>query len=132
MNVVIMGCGRVGGRLGTILDAEGHNVTIVDLDENSFRWLTPGFKGKAIIGDGTDEDGLLRADIDNADVFVATTQGDNRNLLAAQKAKIQFNVPKVVCRLYDPIRRELYRDLGVETVSPTTVTAELLKNAIER
>ncbi len=132
MTVVIMGCGRVGGRLGSMLDNEGHDVTVIDLDDKSFRWLAPSFKGKAIIGDGTDGDSLVRANIDNADVFVATTQGDNRNLLAAQKAKIEFHVPKVVCRIYDPIRRELYRDLGIETVSPTTVTSELLKNAIER
>ena len=132
MNVVIMGCGRVGGRLGAMLDAQNHSVTIFDLDENSFRWLPSEFKGKAIIADGIDDDGLIRANINDADVFVATTQGDNRNLLAAQKAKFQFNVPKVVCRLYDPIRKELYRDLGIETISPTTVTAELLQDAIER
>ena len=115
-----------------MLDAQNHSVTIFDLDENSFRWLPAEFKGKAIIADGIDDDGLIRANIDDADVFVATTQGDNRNILAAQKAKFQFNVPKVVCRLYDPIRKELYRDLGIETISPTTVTAELLQDAIER
>lgn len=132
MNVVIMGCGRVGGRLATMLDAEGHDVVILDIDPRSFRWLGPSFKGKAIIGDGTDEDALRKAEIDDADIFVATTQGDNRNVLAAQKAKLIFKVPKVVSRIYDPIRRELYRDLGLETISPTTVTTELLKNAIER
>ena len=132
MNVGIMGCGRVGGRRVRLLRDDGHAVPVRHRGAQSFRCRAHMHKGKAIIGDGTDGDSLLRANIDNADVFVATTQGDNRNLLAAQKAKILFHVPKVVCRIYDPIRRELYRDLGIETVSPTIVTSELLKNAIER
>ena len=115
-----------------MLDAEGHDVVVLDIDSKSFRWLPPSFKGVAMIGDGTDEDTLRKAETEDADVFAATTQGDNRNVLAAQKAKYIFKVPKVVCRIYDPIRREMYRDLGLETISPTTVTAELLKDAIER
>ena len=132
MKVVIMGCGRVGARLATMMDAEGHDVVILDLDPSSFRWLPPSFKGVAILGDGTDEDTLRKAELETVDAFVATTQGDNRNVLAAQKARHIFRVPKVVCRIYDPIRREMYRDLGLETISPTTITAELLKNAVER
>ncbi|MEE9199116.1 MAG: TrkA family potassium uptake protein [Dehalococcoidia bacterium] len=127
-----MGCGRVGARLATMMDAEGHDVLILDVDSASFRWLPHSFKGQAMIGDGTDEDILRKAETESADAFVATTQGDNRNVLAAQKAKYIFGVPKVVCRIYDPIRREMYRDLGLETISPTTITAELLKNALER
>ncbi len=115
-----------------MLDKQGHEVTVMDIDSHAFRWLPPSFKGKAVVGDGTDEDALRRADTENADVFVATTQGDNRNVLATQKARYIFRVPKVMCRIYDPIRREIYRDLGLETISPTTVTAELLKNAVER
>ncbi len=127
-----MGCGRVGARLATMLDAEGHEVVVLDIDPNSFRWLPRSFKGSAIAGDGTDEGVLRKAETESADAFIATTQGDNRNVLAAQRAKYVFRVPKVVCRIYDPIRREMYRDLGLETISPTTVTAELLKNALER
>ena len=127
-----MGCGRVGARLATMLDAEGHEVIVLDIDSNSFRWLPRSFKGSAIVGDGTDEEILRKAEPESADAFIATTQGDNRNVLAAQRAKYVFRVPKVVCRIYDPIRREMYRDLGMETISPTTVTAELLKNALER
>ncbi|MFQ5872461.1 MAG: potassium channel family protein [Dehalococcoidia bacterium] len=127
-----MGCGRVGARLATMLDAEGHEVVVLDIDPNSFRWLPRSFKGTAIAGDGTDEEVLRKAETESADAFIATTQGDNRNVLAAQRAKYIFRVPKVVCRIYDPIRREMYRDLGLETISPTTVTAELLKNALER
>jgi trk system potassium uptake protein TrkA len=84
-----------------------------------------------LVGDGTDEDSLERAAIKEADLFVAVTQGDNRNVMAAQIAKHIFNVPKVVCRIYDPIREELYRSLGLETISPTKVGAQLLKETIE-
>ena len=132
MNAVIMGCGRVGARLATLLDAEGHKVTIMDVEPYSFRRLPSSFGGRAIIGDGTDEDALRKAGIEKADVFVSVTQGDNRNVMAAQIAKHIFSVPKVVCRIYDPIREEMYHDLGLETISPTIVGAKLLKEAIER
>ena len=105
---------------------------VLDIDPSGFRWLASSFKGQTIVGDGTDEDALRKAGIDSADAFIATTQGDNRNVLAAQKVRHVFRIPKVVCRIYDPIRREMYRDLGLETISPTTITAELLKNALER
>ena len=131
MKVVIMGCGRVGAALATILDAEGHDVVVMDTDPYSFRRLPVEFKGTAMVGNGIDEDALRRAGIEEADAFAAVTQGDNRNVMAAQIAKHIFSVPKVVCRIYDPIREETYRTLGLKTISPTTVGARLLKEAIE-
>ncbi len=131
MKVVIMGCSRVGGRLAGLLDAEGHSVTIVDIDANSFRWLPPDFKGTALTGNGLDQEVLKRAGIKEADAFVVATQGDNRNILAAQVAKHIFHVPKVVCRIYDPLRNELYSTLGLETISPTTVVTRMLKEKLE-
>ena len=131
MNVVIMGCGRVGAHLANILDAEGHKITVLDINPDSFRKLSSEFKGTALIGDGTDEDTIRRAGIEEADGFVAVTQGDNRNVLAAQVAKHIFGVKKVVCRIYDPLRRELYATLGLETVSPTIIFAQLLKERLE-
>ena len=131
MNVVIMGCGRVGAQLANILDAEGHKITVLDINPDGFRKLSPEFKGTALIGDGTDEDTQRRAGIEEADGFVAVTQGDNRNVLAAQIAKHIFGVKKVVCRIYDPLRRELYATLGLETVSPTLIFAQLLKERLE-
>ena len=131
MKVVIMGCGRVGAQLANLLDAEGHKVTVLDINPDSFRKLSVEFKGTALIGDGTDEDTLRRAGIEEADGFVAVTQGDNRNVLAAQIAKHIFGVEKVVCRIYDPLRRELYSTLGIETVSPTIIFAQLLKERLE-
>jgi trk system potassium uptake protein TrkA len=130
MKVVIVGCGRVGSRLAAMMDAEGHEVTILDVEPYSFRRLPKTFKGTAMVGNGLDEDTLKKAGIEKADVFVAVTEGDNRNVMAAQIAKHIFNVPKVVCRIYDPIREEMYRNLGLETISPTKIGAGLLKEVI--
>jgi len=131
MKVVIMGCGRVGAQLAGLLDADGHSVTILDTDAYSFRRLSPKFGGTALIGNGLDEEALKKAGIAEADAFVAVTQGDNRNVMAAQIAKHIFNVPKAVCRIYDPLRQELYSTLGVESVSPTTIFAQILKGKLE-
>ena len=131
MKVVIMGCGRVGAHLAGLLDADGHEVTLLDTDAYSFRRLTPTFGGTALIGNGIDEEALKRAGIEEADVFVALTQGDNRNVMATQIAKHIFNVPKAICRIYDPLRQELYNTLGIETFSPTTIFAQLVKEKIE-
>src|SRR3989304_4401125 len=132
MRVLIMGCGRVGAALATMLDKEGHQVTILDLNPNQFRRLPPDFGGTSVVGNGIDQDTLRRAGIESADAFVTVTQGDNRNLMAAQIAKHIFNVPKVVCRIYDPIREEIYRSLGLETVRPTIGVRNLLKEVLER
>lgn len=130
MNVVIMGCSRVGAQLATMLDAEGHKVTILDVDSFSFRKLPTTFNGTAIVGSGLDEEVLKKAGVESANVFVAVTQGDNRNVMACQIAKHIYKVPKVVCRIYDPIREEMYRNLGLITVSPTKVVAKLLRDQI--
>jgi trk system potassium uptake protein TrkA len=130
MKVVIMGCGRVGAQLAALLVDEGHSVTILDTDEYSFRRLVPSFSGTALLGDGIDEGTLRRAGIEEADAFVAVTQGDNRNIMAAQIAKHIFNVPRVICRIYDPLRRELYTTLGLEAISPTTIFAQMLKEKL--
>ncbi len=126
-----MGCGRVGGRLASLLDANGHSVTILDTDAFSFRRLSPNYKGKALVGNGVDVESLKRAGIQEAEVFIAVTQGDNRNIMAAQIAKHIFNVPRVICRIYDPLRQEFFQTLGLETFSPTTIFAEILKKQVE-
>jgi len=126
-----MGCGRVGAQLAGLLDADGHTVTILDTDAYSFRRLAPTFGGTALIGNGIDEEALKRAGIEETDVFVALTQGDNRNVMAAQIAKHIFNVPRVISRIYDPLRQELYDTLGIEAFSPTTIFAQLVREKIE-
>jgi len=131
MKVVIMGCGRVGAQLASLLDADGHEVIVVDNDTNSFKRLPHDFVGAALLGNGLDEEVLKKAGIEEADAFVAVTQGDNRNVMAAQIAKHIFNVPKVVCRIYDPLRQELYDMLGLEAISPTTIFAQILRERVE-
>jgi len=131
MKILIMGCGRVGARLAATMDEEGHEVTVLDNDTYSFRRLPSSFGGTALFGNGIDEEALKRAGIEEADVFVALTQGDNRNVMSCQIAKHIFNVPRVMCRIYDPLREEMYSALGMETISPTKVFVQLLKEKLE-
>jgi trk system potassium uptake protein TrkA len=131
MKIIIMGCGRVGAQLAIMLEKEGHEVTTIDKHADSFKRLPSDFGGKALLGNGTDEDDLKKAGIEETDAFVAVTEGDNRNVMAAQIAKNIYNVPKVVCRIYDPLRRDIYSMLGLDAISPTTVFAQLLKEKLE-
>jgi trk system potassium uptake protein TrkA len=130
MNIVIMGCGRVGAQLASMLDSEGCKITVMDINGHSFRRLPPHFSGKALLGDGTDQDTLKKAGIEQADAFVAVTEGDNRNIMAAQIARHIFKVDRVLCRIYDPLRQEVYEIIGIEAISPTTVFAKLLKDRL--
>jgi trk system potassium uptake protein TrkA len=130
VNVVIVGCGRVGARIAATLDEAGHNVSIVDLQPSAFRRLPQEFTGRGVLGIGIDEDVLKSAGIEQADVFFAVTNGDNTNIMAAQLVKTMFNVPTVVARIYDPVREESYRKLGIYTVCPTTTIASLMLDAI--
>jgi len=132
MKTVIMGCGRVGAELATLLDREGQEVVILDIDPDAFGQLPDGFKGSCVVGNGIDQDVLQRIGLAEAGAFVAVTPGDNRNVMACQIAKHIFGVPRVVCRIFDPIRQELYRNLGLETISPTKEVAQLLKQALDR
>ncbi|MCL4534162.1 MAG: TrkA family potassium uptake protein [Bacteroidetes bacterium] len=131
MRIVIVGCGRVGARLATTLDAEGHDVTVIDANPDSFRRLSSDFRGSAVVGIGIDEDVLRRAGIEQADAFAAVTNGDNTNIMASQVAKVVFKVPRVVARIYDPIREEAYRSLGLlETICPTIMGADRVRDAL--
>lgn len=131
MKVIIMGCGRVGSRLAAMLDSEGHEVTVVDTKTSSFRRLPSGFNGSTVLGTGIDTDVLVKSGIERADVFVATTEGDNRNIMAAQVAQKVFNVPMVIARMYDVGRAEIYEKLGVKTYCPTLAGARLLHEMIQ-
>jgi trk system potassium uptake protein TrkA len=122
-----MGCGRVGARVAGVLDKNGHQVTVIDTVSRAFRRLPTDFSGQTIIGTGIDEDTLKAAGIEEASAFVAATNGDNRNIMASQVVQKIFGVPKVVCRIYDPVREETYRRLGLSTVCPTTlISAQIL------
>lgn len=130
MRVIIMGCGRRGAALATMLDTEGHDVTILDVDAAAFSFLPDSFAGTEIVGNGADEDSLRRAGIEQADAFVCTTRGDNRNVMAAQMAKHIFNVSRVITLVHDPIREEMYSSLGLRTVSPTRIVTRSLREAL--
>ncbi len=116
----------MGSRLASDMSRDGQDVTIVDRDPAALNKaaergvLGPDFRGNAMVGDGCDADLLRRAGIEDADGFVAVTEGDNRNIMAAQIAQHVFKVPRVVCRISDPIRYEAYRKLGLNSFCPTT------------
>jgi trk system potassium uptake protein TrkA len=130
MFYVIVGCGRVGATLAKLLLAESHEVTVVDENPSSFRRLGVAFAGNVVLGTGIDSDVLKRAGIERADGFIAVTDGDNRNVMAALIAKRMFGVRKIVARIYDPARGQLYRDLGIETVCPTTIGARIVRDRL--
>jgi trk system potassium uptake protein len=131
MRIVIMGCGRVGASLASDFSREGNDVTVLDTDEAAFRFLADDFTGTKIIGSGIDADVLKRAHIERADAFVSATRGDNRNVMAAQIAKHVFGVPVVATRVFDPLREEMYRNMGLRTINPTRVQSKRLKRVIE-
>lgn len=137
MKIIIVGCSRIGALLARTLDAGGHEVTIMDNDPYSFRRLEfypdfPEFKGTALKGNGVNTEALKKAGIEGADVLFALTQGDNRNIMSCQIAKHIFNVPRVICKINDPLRQEMYSSLGLETLSPTTIITQALKDMLER
>jgi trk system potassium uptake protein len=119
MHIIIVGCGRVGSGLATQLAQDGHEVVILDVSTEAFRRLPPEFPGQALRGDGTDESVLRRAGADDADWFLALTNGDNRNILAAQLAAKTFGIDNVICKVNDPVRAQAYATLGVNTVDRT-------------
>jgi trk system potassium uptake protein TrkA len=126
MNVLIMGCGRVGARIAVMLDQLGHRVTIMDTNPSSFRRLPDTFTGERMIGNGMDGPALEKAGIRQMDAFFAVTQGDNRNYFASQMAKEVYGIARVICRIYDPIRADIFRELGLETFSPTSLGAQFM------
>jgi trk system potassium uptake protein TrkA len=132
MFVIIMGSGRLGAELATVLEDDGHEIAILDIDKYAFDHLPASFKGRKILGDGTDQDTLRKAGAERADAFVAATRGDNRNALASQIALHVFNIRRVGSVIFDPLREEIYKQLGLRTINPTKIEAQLLRESIER
>jgi trk system potassium uptake protein TrkA len=126
VNVVIVGCGRTGAFLAELLDQGGDTVSIVDIERSAFKRLPADFKGTPVLGSGTDMDILRQAGVESATAFLALTQGDNRNLMAAQIAKKVFGVEQVFAKVNDPIRAATYRGQGLYTFSRTTILGTLL------
>jgi trk system potassium uptake protein TrkA len=124
VRIVIVGCGRVGAVLAGDFDAAGHDVVVLDRLTEAFDRLPAGFRGAAVRGDGTDEDILRRAGTENADVFIAMTEGDNRNVMAAQLAHEALGVRNVIAKINDPVRAEAYADLGIATICRTNLISD--------
>ncbi len=130
--IIVIGCGRLGSHLASLLSRDGCSVVIIDKDVNSFEGLEQDFGGFTIEADGIEDEVLRNAKIEQADVLVATTDDDNANIMIAQIAKSIYKVPKVIARLHDPNRYKIYKELDIETVSPTLLSAIEFQNIIAR
>jgi trk system potassium uptake protein len=124
VHVVIMGCGRVGSTLAHSLEARGHSVAIIDQDADAFRRLGAEFAGVTVTGIGYDRDVLREAGIERADAFAAVSSGDNSNIISARLARETYGVSRVVARIYDSKRAEVYERLGIPTVATVRWTAD--------
>ena len=130
MDVIIVGCGRVGSELAKLLTSEGHNVVVIDKNQDAFDRLGNTFNGLSLVGNGFDLVLLRQAGIEKADAFCAVTNGDNTNLISAQVAKKIFKVSKVIARIYDPRRANIYRALGLDILSGTILFASMIRDKI--
>jgi trk system potassium uptake protein len=130
MRIIVMGCGRVGEQVSRLMADEGHDVVVIDKNPQALKRLGPDFKGRQILGIGFDRDILISAGIEQADAFTATSASDNANVLAARIARNIFRVPRVVARLYDPLRAEIYQRLGLLTISSTSLGAERIRQML--
>jgi trk system potassium uptake protein TrkA len=128
--IVIVGCGRLGSHLADQLSREGHSVVVIDMHEAAFSDLSPDFSGFRLEGDATQVAVLKEAKLKKADVLIAATHEDNVNLMVAQVARKVFDVPLVLARVFDPRREEVYARLGIETICPTSVAADMLLKAV--
>ena len=126
MKTVIVGCGRVGSVMADAFDRAGYQVIVLDLKTTAFDRLPGNFKGAAIRGDGTDEDTLRRAGAEGADVFMAMTEGDNRNVMSAQLATEALGANQVIAKINDPLRASAYAELGIATLCRTNLMAQAI------
>jgi trk system potassium uptake protein len=124
VHIVIMGCGRVGSTIAHTLEAKGHSVAVIDQDADAFRRLGTEFTGITVTGIGFDREVLTAAGIEHADAFAAVSSGDNSNIISARLARETFGVARVVARIYDPKRAEVYERLGIPTVATVRWTAD--------
>ena len=130
MHIIIVGCGRVGSELANLLSQGGKDVVVIDKNAASFERLGRTFNGLTLLGNGFDLRLLKQAGVEKADAFCAVTNGDNTNLVSAQVAKKIFKVPKVIARVYDPQRAQIYSTLGLDIISGTVLLASMLRDKI--
>ncbi len=130
MNILIIGCGKVGSTLCNRLSAQGNDVSVISGDRSEFNDLSPDFSGYTTLGVAIDQDVLKRAGIENCDALVAVTSDDNMNLMVAQLAKEFFHVPRIFARVNDPRKNEVFKEFGLETICPTNLTVSTLCTAL--
>lgn len=130
MKIIIMGCGRVGEQVSLLMEQDGHDVSVIDSDADALARLGPKFRGRRIKGVGFDRNILVEAGIQSTDAFAATSSSDNVNIVSARIARSVFRVPRVIARLYDPRRAEIYQRLGLLTISSTSLGAERIRELI--
>jgi len=128
--IIIVGCGRLGGHLASLLSEERKSVVIIDREETAFSKLSEDFSGFTMEADAIEMETLIRARIERADVVVATTDDDNTNIMIAQIAKEIYQVPKVIARLFELAREAVYHEFGIETICPTVLSAEAFRDII--
>ncbi|WP_305041777.1 potassium channel family protein [Geoalkalibacter sp.] len=128
--VVIVGCGRLGALLAGRLSQAGRRVVVIDRREEAFNLLPAEFSGFRVTGDAVEHEVLRAADLAKAGCLIAVTQKDTLNLMVAQVARLVFAVPRVLARVYDPRKEVFYQRFGIETVSPTELTADALVEAV--
>jgi trk system potassium uptake protein TrkA len=131
VKIVIVGCGRVGASAAELWDAAGHEVIVLDIETRAFERLPASFGGTAIRGDGTDEDVLRRAGTEGADILLALTEGDNRNIMSAQLAVEALEVRQVVAKVNDPVRATAYAELGIATLCRTGLMLDAVNGYLD-
>lgn len=131
MQIVIIGCGKVGAKFAQVLSAEGNEIVIISSDNKSFKNLSPDFDGVTLTGVPIDQDVLKMAGIEAADALVAVTEDDNVNIMVCQVAKEIFKVPKVIARIYNPAREHVFHEFGLQTICPTDITVNVMRALID-
>ena len=130
MNILIIGCGKVGSRLASVLSDEGHDVSIVDKNEKNLNLLSDDYSGMTTVGVPIDQDVLKKAGIESCDAVAAVSQDDNVNIMCSQLARELIHVPSVLARIYDPSREDVFSHFGLHTVCPTNLTVAAVRSAL--
>ncbi len=131
MRIAILGCGKLGSRLAGKLSESGHQIVIMDRNPEALKQLAPDFKGETLAGSSFIEANIERVFREKVDIFIAVTDKDNMNIMFAQWMRNRFKVPRVICRVYDPILAGSYRGLGLETVCPTIMAFEAIQSMLK-
>lgn len=124
MQIIVVGCGKVGSQFAKMMSEEGHDIVVVDSNLDNFKMLGPNFRGLTVLGVPIDEDVLKEAGIESAEGLAAVTPDDNINMMACQVAKEVFNVPRIFCRIQDPVREQVFYQFGVHTICPTDMAVQ--------